>query len=73
MGSEADTGGDLVLTGVRKLYGPVVVLDVDRLVLRRGEVVGLLADRVYGRELTQGLPFLGFPARFSLGPFRLAR
>ncbi|MFZ3324225.1 MAG: acyl-CoA synthetase [Usitatibacter sp.] len=41
--------------------------------LERGEVVGLLADRVYGREVTQGLPFLGSTARFSLGPFRLAR
>lgn len=41
--------------------------------LERGEVVGLLADRVYGNEVTQGLPFLGSPARFSLSPFRLAR
>jgi predicted LPLAT superfamily acyltransferase len=41
--------------------------------LERGEVVGLLADRVYGHELTRELPFLGFPARFSLSPFRLAR
>lgn len=40
--------------------------------LARGEVVGLLADRVYGAERTQRLPFLGQPARFSLSPLRLA-
>jgi len=34
--------------------------------LERGEVVGILADRVYGGEPTQWLPFLGQPARFSL-------
>lgn len=41
--------------------------------LERGEVVGILADRVYGGEATQAVPFLGTPARFSLSPFRLAR
>jgi predicted LPLAT superfamily acyltransferase len=41
--------------------------------LDRGEVVGILADRVYGREATLALPFLGFSALFSLSPFRLAR
>lgn len=41
--------------------------------LERGEVVGILADRVYGREATLALPFLGVTARFSLSPFRLAR
>lgn len=40
--------------------------------LERGEVVGILADRVYGSEPAQWLPFLGRPARFSLGPMRLA-
>jgi predicted LPLAT superfamily acyltransferase len=40
--------------------------------LERGEVVGILADRVYGSEPTQCLPFLGRPARFSLSPVRLA-
>jgi predicted LPLAT superfamily acyltransferase len=40
--------------------------------LERGEVVGILADRVYGGERTQCLPFLGRPARFSLSPMRLA-
>ena len=41
--------------------------------LDRGEVVGILADRVYGDENTQNLPFLGRPARFSLSPLRIAR
>jgi predicted LPLAT superfamily acyltransferase len=41
--------------------------------LERGEVVGILADRVYGEEATQRIAFLGAPARFSMSPFRLAR
>lgn len=41
--------------------------------LERGEIVGILADRVYAEEATQRLSFLGHPARFSLGPTRLAR
>jgi predicted LPLAT superfamily acyltransferase len=41
--------------------------------LERGEVVGILADRIYGNEPTCSLPFFGTPARFSLSPFRLAR
>ena len=41
--------------------------------LDRGEVVGILADRVYADEATQSLSFLGSPARFSLSPLRLAR
>ena len=41
--------------------------------LQRGEVVGILADRIYANEATQSLPFLGSPARFSLSPIRLAR
>ena len=41
--------------------------------LDRGEVVGILADRIYADEATQGLPFLGSLARFSLSPLRLAR
>ena len=40
--------------------------------LDRGEVVGILADRVYADEATQNLPFLGSVARFSLSPLRLA-
>jgi predicted LPLAT superfamily acyltransferase len=41
--------------------------------LERGEVVGILADRVYRSEPTLCAPFLGRPARFSLSPMRLAR
>ena len=41
--------------------------------LERGEVIGILADRVYGDEPTMTMPFLGRPARFSLSPLRLAR
>lgn len=41
--------------------------------LARGEVVGILADRIYGGERTQSLSFLGHPARFSLSPLRLAK
>ena len=40
--------------------------------LERGEVVGILADRVYRSEPTLCVPFLGRPARFSLSPMRLA-
>jgi predicted LPLAT superfamily acyltransferase len=41
--------------------------------LARGEIVAILADRVYGGERAQNLPFLGSPARFSLSPVRLAK
>jgi ribose transport system ATP-binding protein len=54
-GSVADTGGDLVLAGVRKLYGPAVVLDVDQLVLRRGEVVGLVGENGAGKSTMMGV------------------
>jgi ABC-type sugar transport system ATPase subunit len=54
-GSTADTGGDLVLTGVRKLYGPAVVLDVDHLVMRRGEVVGLVGENGAGKSTMMGV------------------
>jgi len=40
--------------------------------LERGEIVGLLVDRVYGSEATCVLPFLGSPAPFSLAPYQLA-
>jgi ribose transport system ATP-binding protein len=53
--SDADTGGDLVLTGVRKLYGPTVVLDVDRLVMRPGEVVGLVGENGAGKSTMMGV------------------
>lgn len=41
--------------------------------LERGEVVGILADRIYGDEPAQSVSFMGQPARFSLSPLRLAR
>lgn len=37
-----------------------------------GALVGILADRAVGRDEGVELPFLGAPARFPLGPFRLA-
>jgi len=50
-----DTGEDLVLAGVRKLYGPAVVLDLDHLVLRRGEVVGLIGENGAGKSTMMGV------------------
>lgn len=40
--------------------------------LRRGEVVGMQGDRALGTRGDVMLPFLGRPAPFPLGPFRLA-
>ena len=40
--------------------------------LGRGEFVGMLGDRTIAGEGTVTCPFLGSPARFPLGPFRLA-
>lgn len=40
--------------------------------LDAGEMVGLLADRTPADETTVELPFLGSPAPFPVGPFRLA-
>jgi len=54
-GSSADTGGDLLLTGVRKLYGPAVVLDVDELRMRPGEVVGLVGENGAGKSTMMGV------------------
>ena len=53
--STAGTGGDLVLAGVRKLYGPAVVLDVDHLVMRRGEVVGVVGENGAGKSTMMGV------------------
>jgi ABC-type sugar transport system ATPase subunit len=50
-----DTGEDLVLTGVHKLYGPAVVLDLDHVVLRRGEVVGLIGENGAGKSTMMGV------------------
>lgn len=40
--------------------------------LDRGEIVGILGDRPFGSEKTRLCPFLGVPAPFPQGPFRLA-
>jgi predicted LPLAT superfamily acyltransferase len=40
--------------------------------LDRGEVVGILADRIWRRERGTVAPFLGEPAHFPLGAFRVA-
>jgi predicted LPLAT superfamily acyltransferase len=40
--------------------------------LERGEFVGMLADRTLEEEGRTQRPFLGAPAAFPLGPFRLA-
>lgn len=40
--------------------------------LAAGHLVGVLADRSVATERQLSLPFLGFPARFPVGPFRLA-
>jgi predicted LPLAT superfamily acyltransferase len=41
--------------------------------LERGEIVGILGDRPLGGSKTALCPFLGVPARFPEGPYRLAR
>jgi predicted LPLAT superfamily acyltransferase len=40
--------------------------------LAEGESVGVLADRTLSGDSTLPVPFLGTPARFATGPFRLA-
>lgn len=47
------------------------MLQLDR-ALADGEFVGILADRVIGSESTVVCPFLGAPARFPDGAFRIA-
>ncbi len=54
---------------------PLGTLDAMLAVKRRldeGAFVGLLADRASGPDHYQSLPFLGKPAQFPTGPFRLA-
>ena len=71
--------GGLIMGGQASLPYKIIPLGEPGSMLRvkecldRGEVVGILADRIYADEATQSLPFLGSPARFSLSPFRLAR
>lgn len=40
--------------------------------LKEGAMVGILADRAAGQDQYVSLPFLGAPASFPVGPFRLA-
>ena len=40
--------------------------------LERGEIVGILGDRPFGSNKTTRCPFLGVPAPFPEGPYRLA-
>lgn len=40
--------------------------------LKEGAVVGILADRAIGSDQYISIPFLGAPARFPTGPFRMA-
>lgn len=40
--------------------------------LAAGHLVGMLADRGLGNDLTRELDFLGAPAQFPTGPFRVA-
>jgi predicted LPLAT superfamily acyltransferase len=64
--------GQLLPYNVIALGQPGSMLRV-RECLARGEIVAILADRVYGDEPTLSLPFLGRAARFTLSPWRLAR
>lgn len=41
--------------------------------LKNNGAIGILADRVYHEDKTTITEFLGAPARFALGPFRLAK
>lgn len=43
-----------------------------RALLDEGVFVGMLGDRTPGGEPTESVPFLGEPAKFPLGPMRLA-
>lgn len=40
--------------------------------LAQGYAIGMLADRTPGGGMQQSVPFLGAPARFPTGPFRMA-
>ncbi len=50
---------------------PLAMLKVREL-LEQGAFVGMLADRTPGEEPTETVRFLGDPARFPIGPFRIA-
>jgi ABC-type sugar transport system ATPase subunit len=48
-------GEVLLLTGVRKSYGPVTVLDVPSLAFRQGEVVALVGENGAGKSTMMGI------------------
>ena len=50
---------------------PDSMLKLDQ-ALARGDFVGMLADRTLSDDSLVSLPFMGEPARFATGPFRLA-
>jgi predicted LPLAT superfamily acyltransferase len=64
-----------IAPGVRErviaLGGPQSLLQVHEC-LARGEIVGILGDRVWKNDRTMDCDFLGSPARFPLGPLVLA-
>jgi ribose transport system ATP-binding protein len=55
-GRTLDAGGEeLLLTGVRKTYGPATVLDLDRLKLEGGQVVCLIGENGAGKSTLMGV------------------
>jgi predicted LPLAT superfamily acyltransferase len=58
-------------TQVVALGRPDSMLRLDQ-ALAAGACVGMLADRTLSSDSTVPVPFLGAPARFATGPFRLA-
>jgi KDO2-lipid IV(A) lauroyltransferase len=60
--------------GVRQTFvdpDPFSMMEIIR-ALRKGELVAVLADKPWDSRAIEA-PFFGLPARFPLGPFRIAR
>ncbi len=64
-----DPGLDLTIIALGRVDSMLKLREA----LEAGQWVGMLGDRALGDDDTVELPFLGRPARFPLGPFRLAR